>query len=286
MSRWMYKDIGLEIQELCTTLHTMRMANTNWNEGKVGGSKAYGCGGNGFLSVDPLTKKYPELTPYQFVSNRPIDGIDLDGKEWFNSKTILTVGGSASGGSAYGVSTGLKLGKAHDIIGVTYFASTSNVLPQTQDLSEGSINPAIIVGLEAGGDASINILFRPAFFQSQDAQLLSMPLGVDIGAKAGLAVCLSICDQGFGGIVGYGFGGTITTGNSDKIFDSLSFTYGEIDRLGGIQLLSVSITDEVKDTKGNIVGKNGYIATSNGKLGVSSGIVLNKEKNKYESGQN
>jgi RHS repeat-associated protein len=34
-----------------------------------------------FLSVDPLTKKYPELTPYQFASNRPIDCIDLDGLE-------------------------------------------------------------------------------------------------------------------------------------------------------------------------------------------------------------
>ena len=35
-----------------------------------------------FLSVDPLTKDYPELTPYQFASNRPIDGIDLDGHEY------------------------------------------------------------------------------------------------------------------------------------------------------------------------------------------------------------
>ncbi len=35
-----------------------------------------------FLSVDPLTDKYPELTPYQFASNRPIDGVDLDGLEW------------------------------------------------------------------------------------------------------------------------------------------------------------------------------------------------------------
>jgi RHS repeat-associated protein len=34
-----------------------------------------------FLSVDPLTKSYPELTPYQYASNRPIDGIDLDGLE-------------------------------------------------------------------------------------------------------------------------------------------------------------------------------------------------------------
>jgi RHS repeat-associated protein len=35
-----------------------------------------------FLSVDPLTKEYPELTPYQFASNRPIDGTDKDGLEW------------------------------------------------------------------------------------------------------------------------------------------------------------------------------------------------------------
>jgi len=36
-----------------------------------------------FLSVDPLTSEYPELTPYQFASNRPIDGIDLDGLEYY-----------------------------------------------------------------------------------------------------------------------------------------------------------------------------------------------------------
>ncbi|WP_121356794.1 RHS repeat domain-containing protein [Flavisolibacter nicotianae] len=39
-----------------------------------------------FLSVDPLTFKYPELTPYQFGSNRPIDGIDEDGLEWAPTK--------------------------------------------------------------------------------------------------------------------------------------------------------------------------------------------------------
>ncbi len=34
-----------------------------------------------FISVDPLTKKYPELTPFQFASNTPIEAIDLDGLE-------------------------------------------------------------------------------------------------------------------------------------------------------------------------------------------------------------
>ncbi|MBK7964792.1 MAG: hypothetical protein IPK10_05540 [Bacteroidetes bacterium] len=34
-----------------------------------------------FLSVDPLTKKFPELTPYQFASNTPIWAVDWDGLE-------------------------------------------------------------------------------------------------------------------------------------------------------------------------------------------------------------
>ncbi len=38
-----------------------------------------------FLSVDPLTKNYSMLTPYQFASNIPISGVDLDGLEWFYS---------------------------------------------------------------------------------------------------------------------------------------------------------------------------------------------------------
>jgi RHS repeat-associated protein len=34
-----------------------------------------------FLSVDPLTKQYPNLTPYQFANNTPIRAVDLDGRE-------------------------------------------------------------------------------------------------------------------------------------------------------------------------------------------------------------
>ncbi len=34
-----------------------------------------------FLSVDPLTKSYPLLTPYQFAENCPIQFIDIDGLE-------------------------------------------------------------------------------------------------------------------------------------------------------------------------------------------------------------
>lgn len=45
-----------------------------------------------FLSVDPITKQFPELTPYQFASNTPILAIDLDGLEavvYNNPKQML-----------------------------------------------------------------------------------------------------------------------------------------------------------------------------------------------------
>jgi len=36
-----------------------------------------------FLSVDPMIYTYPMLTPFQFASNSPISGVDLDGLEYY-----------------------------------------------------------------------------------------------------------------------------------------------------------------------------------------------------------
>jgi RHS repeat-associated protein len=64
--------------------------NGKWNDNEVKGlgnqqdygMRVYDPRIGRFLSVDPITEGYPELTPYQFGSNRPIDGVDLDGLEW------------------------------------------------------------------------------------------------------------------------------------------------------------------------------------------------------------
>ena len=50
------------------------------------GMRSYNARIGRFFSVDPLTAKYPMLTPYQYASTRPIDGIDLDGKEHYKVK--------------------------------------------------------------------------------------------------------------------------------------------------------------------------------------------------------
>ena len=45
-----------------------------------------------FLSEDPITKQYPELTPYQFASNSPIKFIDRDGLERWNPQALTPTG--------------------------------------------------------------------------------------------------------------------------------------------------------------------------------------------------
>ncbi|MFD0794732.1 RHS repeat-associated core domain-containing protein [Mucilaginibacter litoreus] len=47
------------------------------------GMRIYDPRAGRFLSVDPISPQYPELTPYQFASNTPIQAIDQDGLEAF-----------------------------------------------------------------------------------------------------------------------------------------------------------------------------------------------------------
>ncbi|MCF6405196.1 hypothetical protein L3C95_19995 [Chitinophaga filiformis] len=67
------------------------------------GMRIYDPRAGRFLSVDPISAKYPELTPYQFASNTPLWAIDIDGleggvgtmhawlaiKKWWNSSSEL-----------------------------------------------------------------------------------------------------------------------------------------------------------------------------------------------------
>jgi RHS repeat-associated protein len=50
-----------------------------------------------FLSVDPLAKSYPWNSTYAFAENRVIDGIDLEGGEFLNCKSMFRA--KSSGGN-------------------------------------------------------------------------------------------------------------------------------------------------------------------------------------------
>jgi RHS repeat-associated protein len=61
-----------------------------------------------FLSVDPITNEYPELSPYQFASNSPILGIDLDGLEFANPMGMMQKKHPVLTGMTNGVWSSLK----------------------------------------------------------------------------------------------------------------------------------------------------------------------------------
>jgi len=61
------------------------------------GFRIYSPGLGRFLSVDPLTKSYPWLTPYQFAGNSPIRFIDLDGLEVANPSIFRTAWNAITG---------------------------------------------------------------------------------------------------------------------------------------------------------------------------------------------
>jgi len=61
-----------------------------------------------FLSVDPLTKEFSMLTPYQFASNTPIQAIDLDGLEAVSVSMAARAAVPISGG--FGVTGSAQVG--------------------------------------------------------------------------------------------------------------------------------------------------------------------------------
>ncbi len=94
--------------------------------------------------MDPLSPEYPELTPYQFASNSPIFGIDLDGLELLPTppkqsseapKPKLTnkmffIGGS--GGDQDGWSYTQKFKETWGNLGINNFRDFNNIASRGQ----------------------------------------------------------------------------------------------------------------------------------------------------------
>lgn len=76
-----------------------------------------------FLSVDPFDKQFPELTPYQYASNRPIDGIDLDGLEYVTVHILIKDGTRTElrRENHYQTMTDAQISKAHHGISAEKF---------------------------------------------------------------------------------------------------------------------------------------------------------------------
>ncbi|MCB0740978.1 MAG: glycosyl hydrolase 108 family protein [Chitinophagaceae bacterium] len=108
-----------------------------------------------FKSVDPITSKYPELTPYQFASNRPIDGIDLDGLEWWRGYWEKEL---------YGNSVRIRVLNAESTVDLAnvHTSTSSNFDKYVMSVYKnegGSDNSYTVVKNDKGGKTKYGIIF-------------------------------------------------------------------------------------------------------------------------------
>jgi len=100
-----------------------------------------------FLSVDPITEKYSELTPYQFASNSPICAKDIDGLEGFVA-TGMPLGSS---GNAHGMIISIQDASKINSVVVNWFSEKHQQGLRNYRIAEAARQMAIRQGRTDGG---------------------------------------------------------------------------------------------------------------------------------------
>jgi RHS repeat-associated protein len=103
-----------------------------------------------FLSVDPLTSRFPWWTPYQFAGDMPIEATDLDGAEPKSSKEDANQKISDFKNSAAQSSwAGDKLSKDEFVTSLTNIIENPECINQTEFTNFcGRVAPAVALGLK------------------------------------------------------------------------------------------------------------------------------------------
>jgi len=96
-----------EIQQIGTALvniHTMKVVKL-LQDVRENQHRSDNSTNSRFLSVDPIANHFPMLSPYQYASNSPIAGVDMDGLEFYFAADGSYLGQSKNGGTQIRVAT-------------------------------------------------------------------------------------------------------------------------------------------------------------------------------------
>jgi len=221
-----------------------------------------------FLSLDPLAPSYPHNSPYAFAENRVIDGIELEGAEYLNSTSVYSEGLGVSAGIGFGFNVAISQGTARDMIGRTNYKAYSLIGPANQDLEEGSRDPKVVIGGEVGADIGFSVAYdKPTFAQAAKAFNLSFST---VSAKFGVGGSVQIGNGTFGVRVGVGIGGTFKSGGQETIYESISLTYGEADKVDGVgSNWSVGKAIGIKGENGKITSYTSQVYANGKATGVT-----------------
>jgi RHS repeat-associated protein len=183
-----------------------------------------------FFSIDPLGLQFPWNSPYSFSENRVIDGIDLEGTEFFGCTSTAYIKGGLYIGAGYGINLEIKVGNAVDMVGVTQFVLATALAPWNQDLRSGTQNPQFILGGEASVDFGVDITRKPTFAQAENVGGIQSG-GADFHFVPGGGGEIGFAENGMpnklGVNFGLGWGGGATIGDHDFILNAISITSSE-----------------------------------------------------------
>ena len=220
-----------------------------------------------FVSVDPLQFKYPELTSYQYASNRPILMIDIDGLEGavrdinympeaepykkkgpLHTTTLKYFEGTfGSGSPKAGIKCNIMSGIATDDAGVTHFTMVTDYTPDEEEKNLYSIGASI------GGDFAYLVDNRPTFRRTL------------VGNSTSLSTTVPTFRMSLGiGLVFNKHGGGFTLGLSAGLL---------IDKTKSYLKESISLTNEEASSTHSKEGLFWYLAN----------IDYDKENHKYSA---
>jgi RHS repeat-associated protein len=185
------------------------------------GARYYNADISIWLSVDPLSDKFPSMTGYNYCFNNPIVLVDPDGMQpWWPGVTTTFIELKGSIGIGPGVNIVNQSGVVRDEVGKTHFISRSTVLIGPADHQVTYSALASIMG-------GIKQDWKHETFYGQ---LSSSGWGFQAGLAEGISIGLAFGDGYVSLSIGMGIGFDISV-TSTEIVESISLTDFEANKL-------------------------------------------------------
>ena len=122
-----------------------------------------------FLSIDPLAKNFPSLSPYQYASNSPIANTDLDGLE--SNLAIFSKGQDAVAFQIRSENLAKQVKSVHFSVHPVASGSELLTLFKSETKSAGSIGNFVINSHAFAGGLSISMGERKGFYSFKNSFL-------------------------------------------------------------------------------------------------------------------
>jgi RHS repeat-associated protein len=239
------------------------------------GARYYSSDLSIWLSVNHLSNRAPNISPFVYVLNNPVRYTNPDGNWpivhfWFIQGSI----GAGLGGALYVTQ---QSGIAYDKAGTTHFIVTGVAHITNQDFSDGSLNTNFTLGVEAGISGGYKVDWgSETFIESVNKYSLSGP-GPKIKGSVGIGLTGGF--NSFSITLGLQAGVTINTVKM-KVTESISLTDQQAKKISNLTDVKVEswvvrdISKEVVD--GKTTGYKGFVYTKDSKgKWINSKIVVN-----------